>query len=199
MEQGDHPWGGGRVVQGTCGWSDSSAPWARPASAADRLRVYSGVGAFGCVEVDTSTYQLLAPEHVKRWVGAVPPGFRFCFKAFGFICSRGGLASTLPKDLVPEGVGSPPPPPQQRRVSLGELSDAAVSELWRRFHASLAPALRAGKLGPVLFQFHLGFGPSGSNRAYRRLRRIIGDRDPEFTEIHVVLDACRSPQLCVTG
>jgi hypothetical protein len=80
--------GRAQVVFGTCGWSDKDAPWAKAAlgsSAAERLAVLSVLGEFGCVEVDTSCYQIVDPAHVARWVAAVPPGFKFCFKAFGFL------------------------------------------------------------------------------------------------------------------
>ena len=47
-------------------------------------------------------------------------------------------------------------------VSLEELPPGAVDAMWSAFHESLAPAVRAGKAGPVLFQFH-GPGRAGAS------------------------------------
>lgn len=159
----------GQVLQGTCGWSDSGAPWSRPvggSSAENKLRVFSGpgLGLFGCVEVDTSTYQIPSRHHVQKWVGATPQGFQFCFKAFGWLCSRGGQLAVLPasvRQLLP-----PTDEAHQRFTDLELLPPAATAEIWRLFHESIRPAQEAGKLGPVLFQFHLNFGPSADRRRY---------------------------------
>ena len=156
----------GAVVQGTCGWSDSDAPWSRPgpgATSADRLRMYANaMGVFGCVEVDTATYQLVPPEHVARWVAATPRGFKFCFKAFGFLCAKGGqLGGQFPKDLA-EKVGRG----TAGWVRLEEVPKDIVGEIWRRFHASLEPALAADKLGPTLFQYHVSFTPGEGNKQH---------------------------------
>lgn len=40
---------------------------------------------------------------------------------------------------------------------------AAEDACWRCFHAALEPLYQAGKLGAVVFQFHLSFTPSQAN------------------------------------
>jgi uncharacterized protein YecE (DUF72 family) len=163
--------GAGQVVMGTCGWSSSDAPWAKPptgTSAADKLRMYSGPAiGFGCVEVDTSTYQIVNPAHVAKWCAATPPGFVFCFKMFGFICAKGGqLGGQFPRDIQ----DMLPPPlanaPKGTRIEMPQVPGKIIDEIWRRFHLSIEPARVAQKLGPVLFQFHLGFDVTDANRRH---------------------------------
>lgn len=161
----------GQVVMGTCGWSSADAPWAKTptgTTAADKLRMYSGAAiGFGCVEVDTTTYQLVSPTHVAKWCAATPPGFMFCFKMFGFICAKGGqLGGQFPRDIQDKLPPSLANAPKGTRVDLHQVPDTAVDEIWERFHQSIEPARAAGKLGPVLFQFHLGFLPGEASRAH---------------------------------
>lgn len=161
----------GQVMMGTCGWSSNDAPWAKPptgATAAEKLRMYSGPGiGFGCVEVDTSTYQIVDPAHVAKWCAATPPGFVFCFKMFGFVCAKGGqLGGQFPRDIQDKLPGPLAQAPKGTRVDLHQIPDAVIDEIWDRFHQSIEPARAAGKLGPVLFQFHLGFVPGDSSRAH---------------------------------
>lgn len=49
------------------------------------------------------------------------------------------------------------------RLSLNDLSPAVLDKLWDAQNAALLPAYEAGKLGLVIFQFHLSFGPSEEN------------------------------------
>jgi uncharacterized protein YecE (DUF72 family) len=161
----------GQVVMGTCGWSSSDAPWSKAptgTAAADKLRMYSGPAiGFGCVEVDTTTYQIVNPAHVAKWCAATPPGFMFCFKMFGFICAKGGqLGGQFPRDIQDKLPAPLAHAPKGTRVELQEVPDAVVDEIWERFHRSIEPARAAGKLGPVLFQFHQGFLPGDASRAH---------------------------------
>ena len=130
--------------------------------------MYSGAAiGFGCVEVDTTTYQLVSPTHVAKWCAATPPGFMFCFKMFGFICAKGGqLGGQFPRDIQDKLPPSLANAPKGTRVDLHQVPDTAVDEIWERFHQSIEPARAAGKLGPVLFQFHLGFLPGEASRAH---------------------------------
>ena len=82
----------GKVLQGTCGWSDSSIVKCGrfyPASvktSEDRLLHYSRF--FPCVECDSSNYAIPSPAAVEKWVKCVPAGFKFHFKAFGFFTRK---------------------------------------------------------------------------------------------------------------
>ena len=82
----------GKVLQGTCGWSDSSIVKCGrfyPGSVKtteDRLLHYSRV--FPCVECDTSNYAIPSPIVVEKWLKCVPAGFKFHFKAFGFFTRK---------------------------------------------------------------------------------------------------------------
>lgn len=82
----------GKVLQGTCGWSDSSIVKCGrfyPASVKtteDRLLHYSRF--FPCVECDTSNYAIPSPVVVEKWLKCVPVGFKFHFKAFGFFTRK---------------------------------------------------------------------------------------------------------------
>lgn len=117
---------------------------------------------FGIVEVNTSTYAIPRPQQVQSWVDRVPAGFRFHFKAFGLFCSRSIGYSALPYELKaitadPGGHGN---------VSLADLGDERVQQIWDIFHAAIAPAKAAAKLGVVVFQFHLNFTPGETNRQH---------------------------------
>uniref|UniRef100_A0A7S3Z8B6 DUF72 domain-containing protein n=1 Tax=Lotharella globosa TaxID=91324 RepID=A0A7S3Z8B6_9EUKA len=168
----------GRVIHGTCGWSDSGAPWYKAGkTAAERLRVYSRHYGFGCVEVDTTCYSLKNPTTIQHWAAATPPGFTFHVKIFGFFPAQGGALQSLPRDLrgrVPSHAsrtqGSKPPtaPTAMRHVRLSELPEAVVNELWRRFNAMLQPLVSTKKMGAVLVQFHTGFAPSKGAEAHVR-------------------------------
>lgn len=82
----------GKVLQGTCGWSDSSIVKCGrfyPASVKtteDRLLHYSRF--FPCVECDSSNYAIPSPGVVEKWLKCVPVGFKFHFKAFGFFTRK---------------------------------------------------------------------------------------------------------------
>lgn len=71
--------------------------------------------------------------------------------------------SSLPAEaraLLPPALQAQP----QAYVRLGSTCPPAVEEAcWRAFHAACEPLYRAGRLGCVLFQFHLSFQPSQAN------------------------------------
>lgn len=150
------------VIQGTCGWSDTTLVDCgrfypkKTMSSADKLAVYSRKGLFGCVEVDSSNYNIPKVESVAEWVKATPPGFVFHFKAFGLLVNGSMAYSALPRDIR-EGLGSQPP---NKRIALSQIGDEQVQGLWDRFHRSLQPAIAAGKMGAVVFQFQLNVVPS---------------------------------------
>ena len=76
----------GQVVIGTSGWSYSH--WVGPfypegTRSADFLAVYAR--HFAASEVNTTFYQLPAPETFDHWVAQTPPGFVFACKASRYI------------------------------------------------------------------------------------------------------------------
>jgi uncharacterized protein YecE (DUF72 family) len=54
------------------------------------------------------------------------------------------------------------------KMTLAQLGQDRVDALWAAFHACIEPISRAGKLGAVVFQFHLNFSPSVDNRLHVR-------------------------------
>ena len=152
------------VLHGTCGWTDESlakSGWfpAACTSSLDRLRHFSR--HFPCVEVDTSTYAIPAPEVTSKWAEATPANFIFHVKAFGIFCGAAVNSNALPRatrELPCMAAAS------GQKVSFKELPSVARDDLWERFHAALAPLRRAGKCGLIVFQFHNSFPPSPTNR-----------------------------------
>lgn len=52
------------------------------------------------------------------------------------------------------------------QVSLRQLGDGRVQQVWSIFHDALGPIRAAGKMGMVIFQFHLSFAPTEANRQH---------------------------------
>ncbi|KAL4444143.1 hypothetical protein ABPG75_011880 [Micractinium tetrahymenae] len=174
----------GAVLHGTCGWSDASlvkcgrfypASIKAGSSSEEKLRHYSR--AFANVEVDTSTYAIPSPHVTQRWAQAAAPGFLFHVKAFGLFCSQGCQVSALPAEakalLQPAQAVSP-----QAYLRLSAMPEGVEAACWRRFHAALEPLYQAGKLGLVVFLFHLSFQPSQQNLQY--ILRCRAQLDPRF-------------------
>lgn len=154
----------GRLVHGTCGWASKSQVLSvytkeDASSGEKRLPVYSE--RFGCVEVDSTTYAIPSSEVVRRWVEKTPEGFVFLVKAFGGLCAPSVDARQLPADV--RALARPNP---SGRVHFATLPERAKDALWERFNACLAPMAEAGKLGCVVFQFHLSQGVSDALRAH---------------------------------
>ncbi|CAM9170529.1 unnamed protein product, partial [Ectocarpus fasciculatus] len=163
-----------KVIQGTCGWTDSSLISCKrfyPAGAKttnDKLHHYSRGGGFGCVEVDSSTYAIPSKQIVAGWVGSTPVGFTFHFKAFSALCWQALDIQKYPHSvqrLCPNVQGA-------ARVT--ELPAAAQDALWADFNDSVAPALSANRFGSVLFQFHFEFRPT--NDGHRDYLRICAEK-----------------------
>jgi uncharacterized protein YecE (DUF72 family) len=160
------------VRVGTCGWTDPTLIKARtfyPATAStaeERLRYYAS--QFPVVEVDATYYALPREEQAGLWVERTPPGFVFNVKAYSLLTQHPTRAQTIPTDLresiLPEHRG-------KQRLYPSHLSEAAIEEVWRRFHEALLPLDSAGKLGAVLLQFPEWFVPNRANKAYLQLAK----------------------------
>ena len=158
----------GVVLQGTCGWTDSSIlkgnhfypPHVH--TAVDRLRHYSAF--FPNVECDSSNYAIPPPSRVQSWCDATPAGFLFHFKAFGLFTSLSVRPDALPGPLRSEQPASVTD--STAPVRLDSLPASYVDSLWRYWNTAVLPAHTAGKLGLVIFQFQLSFAPSDANRQH---------------------------------
>ena len=63
------------------------------------------------------------------------------------------------------------------RISYAAMPEPAKRDVWERFHASVEPARQAGKLGCVVFQFHLSFACTEASREHvLSLRRRLDHR-----------------------
>jgi uncharacterized protein YecE (DUF72 family) len=136
------------VRVGTCSWADESlSAWWYPKgirTAEDRLRYYAE--RFDTVELDASYYRLPDEEQARLWVERTPPGFLFHVKAFGLMTRHPVRIEQLPPDL--RDAAEP-----DERGRIDRPSRELREEVFRRFHAGLAPLREAGKLGGILLQF----------------------------------------------
>lgn len=142
----------GRVLHGTCGWSDPSLlrcgrfyP-SSVKSAEDRLVHYSS--HFPCVEVDSSCYAIPHKDTVTKWTKQVCKEFLFHFKAFGLFCGSAVQPNALPQVVRRDHFIPSDAPP----LDVAALPPAAVDQCWTLFNEALAPAFTSNHLGLVLFQ-----------------------------------------------
>ena len=169
-----------RVLQGLCGWSCASLQRCKrffPSHSAthslDKLRFLSGGAGHGCVEVNSSTYAIPSSDTVASWMHATHSShthssrtdpFVFHFKAFGLLCGSSVAGRALPQALRhSHGLSA------ERSYTLDSLTPEARLDLWTLFNNSLQPAVDAGKMGAVVFQFHLSFLPTEANRAFVKM------------------------------
>jgi uncharacterized protein YecE (DUF72 family) len=153
----------GRLVHGSCGWAAKNQNLsiytsAEMSSGVARLPKYSE--HFGCVEVDSSTYAIPSPDAVTRWVQNTPEGFTFLVKAFGGFCASSVAKASLPRD-VRELLET-----HSERVAYARMPEGAKDLLWAKFNESMEPITAAGRLGCVVFQFHLSQPPGDSLREH---------------------------------
>ncbi|OEJ37591.1 hypothetical protein AR457_31645 [Streptomyces agglomeratus] len=153
----------GDILVGTCSWTDpalvSSGWYPTGARGAEgRLRHYAS--RFPVVEADSTFYALPSERVSALWAERTPEGFVFDVKAFALLTGHGARVGALPADLRPPGLD----PGAWLRKS--QLSADAVTELWQRFTAGVAPLRGAGRLGTVLFQFSPWFRPGARAREY---------------------------------
>ena len=157
---------GGRVLVGTCSWTDASlvkeTDWypRRSMTAAERLGHYAST--FPVVEVDSTYYFPPTPELTAAWVERTPADFTMDIKAWSLLTGHPTFPDSLWPDLQSE---VPAEHRGKRRLYAKHLPPAVMEEAWHRFRHSLGPLQTAGKLGGVLFQYPRWFGPREAHRA----------------------------------
>ena len=140
------------ILVGTASWTDKTLvacgrfypPQCKTAE--ERLRFYAQ--QFPLVEVDSSYYAMPTPQVAQLWTQRTPAGFTFNIKAFRLFTGHQTPPSVLPRDIQ-RALGDDAP----RLLYYEDLPAELREELWRQFHAVLAPLAAAGKLGAVHFQF----------------------------------------------
>ena len=144
----------GNVYYGACSWTDRTlieAGTLYPANAqtaADRLNYYAS--QFPIVEVDATYYALPSERNAHLWVDRTPPCFVFNIKAFGLFTHHPVVVERLPaavKELLPAAIA------KKSRIYLRDVPEQAEKLIWEMQAQALAPLVKAGKLGCVLFQF----------------------------------------------
>jgi uncharacterized protein YecE (DUF72 family) len=171
--------GGSRVLVGTCSWTDATlvkeTDWypRKTMTAAQRLAYYAS--RFPIVEVDSTYYFPPTPELAATWVERTPPGFTMNIKAWSLLTGHPTFHHSLWPDMQS---AVPVEHRDKRRLYSHYLPADALDEAWDRFHHSLLPLQRAGRLGAVLLQYPRWFGPKEENRQALRdaVRHLPGLR-----------------------
>lgn len=140
------------ILVGTASWTDKTLiacgrfypPQCRTAE--QRLHFYAQ--QFPLVEVDSSYYAMPTPQVTQLWAQRTPAGFTFNVKAFRLFTGHQTQPAVLPRDIQ-RALGDDAP----RLLYYEDLPVELREELWRQFHAALAPLAADGKLGAVHFQF----------------------------------------------
>jgi uncharacterized protein YecE (DUF72 family) len=131
---------------GLAGWGDHHELYTADVKPRDRLQAYSE--HFSIVEVDSSFYAIQPEANYQRWVEMTPGHFGFIIKAY--------------QGMTGHQRGTPAYP------------DA--SAMFRAFLDSIRPALEAGKLRAVLFQYPPWFDCNRRNvETLRRAKAWMGD------------------------
>ncbi|MEV4510836.1 DUF72 domain-containing protein [Dactylosporangium sp. NPDC049525] len=149
----------GEIKVGTASWTHKTlleSGWYPPDANSPERRLAYYATQFPIVEVDSTYYALPAERNTVLWAQRTPAAFTFNIKAFGLLTGHPIRASTLPKDLRPDS-GKP-------RLYPDDLPPHTYEEVWTRFLTALAPLVRAGKLGVVLFQFPPWFTARAASR-----------------------------------
>src|SRR6185295_4033455 len=142
----------GSILIGTSSWTDKTLikdghfypPDARTAE--KRLQFYAS--QFPLVEVDSTYYFPPSESNSVLWIERTPKNFTFNIKAYSLLTNHPTRPDSLYADIRAD---LPPETLEKRRLYRDGLPDAAVDEIWQRFHDALMPLHSAGKLGVVLF------------------------------------------------
>lgn len=124
----------GRILVGTCNWSDHEGFYPEGLPAVDRLAYYARY--FPLVEVDSTYYGIPPPRRTSNWVDATPEEFFFNVKAYRSLTYH------------ERENGQPREPTSDEESS---------------FAACLGPLRDGGKLKAIHYQFPPWFGASPLN------------------------------------
>lgn len=156
-----------KVYQGICGWSDPSLTKCgkyfppKISTSVEKLEFYSKQGGFPCVEVNSSSYTILARKSIEQWVSMTPDDFVFHFKSFGLFNHQSIDGSHLPADFLDSFQLD-----RSKTVHYESISIEAQREIWDRFNRMLLPVENANKLGCIVFQFSNEFSCNEKNQNY---------------------------------
>lgn len=96
---------------------------------------------------------------MREWVDATSTGFLFHVKAFGIFCGNTVVAKSIPQHIRKAKSFA-----AEQRLSLSGMEPDASSMLWADFNDCLDPIVTSGKMGCVVFQYHLDFAISQSSK-----------------------------------
>ncbi|KAJ7334405.1 hypothetical protein OS493_014716 [Desmophyllum pertusum] len=151
----------GKVLQGTCGWSDSSIVKCGrfyPASVKTTEIVCCIIPGSSLVwNVTRATMRFPAPAIVEKWLKCVPAGFKFHFKAFGFFTRKSISLSALPhvvRDELPGNITS-----RQTSITWEELTERQKQKLWDRYNSATPPCLSEEQIGSCGLSVSPWFSP----------------------------------------
>jgi len=150
------------IYAGTCSWAEKTLlkkGLFYPSgckNGGDRLRYYSSI--FNCVEADSIYYSIPKPETTSEWAEAVGDDFVFSVKVYGALTGHPIDVRTLPADIRNEFPGE-----TENRIKIDDIE--ILKQISATLRDGLYPLSKAGKLGPLLFQFPPTFEFSRENLA----------------------------------
>lgn len=147
----------GKILIGTCNWSDHESFYPGGLKPNQRLTYYARF--FPIVEVDSTFYRLMPARNFASWAEKTPPDFVFNVKAYRTMTRHG-----------------PEFRPGARHADDDPSLDPAEED-FRRFDASIQPLRDAGKLRAIHFQFPPWFRLTERNREYLATCREYFPRD----------------------
>lgn len=137
---------------GLAGWGDHDEIYTAGVKAQDKLRAYNNY--FSVVEVDSSYYAIHKDSLFQKWVSDTSANFSFVIKAFQGMTGHTRQA----------------------------YSEAETEGMFHSFKESIKPALAAGKVKAVLFQYPPWFECNRENVALLRAARERMDGIPAALE-----------------
>jgi uncharacterized protein YecE (DUF72 family) len=150
---------------GTCSWTEKTLIQSGEfypkgiRTAEGRLKYYAN--HFDTVEVDSTYYAIPDIKNTYLWVDRTPENFIFHIKVYGALTGHGIDPKTLPKDifrLLSEKDKT------ERNIYITESS--LLKAMAEKFRDSLAPIIKANKLGVLVFQFPPWFQYKTANLDY---------------------------------
>jgi uncharacterized protein YecE (DUF72 family) len=125
---------------------------------------------FDTIEINTSFYNPLQPDHAKQWLDRVAPNPRFIFTAKLWQKLTHELSATISSTEVPSADAPPASSGISRSARSLKRAPSAVPSISaeddRAIRAGFDVLHQAGKLGAVLLQFPISFHHSAETSAY---------------------------------